>query len=127
MVVRAHEFLQEGVDGNANTTKRHRWPTRGLNLFKDGERWSADYTLNRVMMAAACTDGTFVPDINQKSWVGKGKTAHPYTEQEQDMLKMAYRAAGADWHDLNKGDMDSEEPPGGNTISPIRGFRGYPR
>jgi hypothetical protein len=79
------------------------------------------------MMAAACTDGTFVPDIDKKSWFGKGKTAHPYTEQEQNMLKMAYKAAGATWSDLNAGDMDSEEVPGTNTTSPVQGFKGYPR
>ena len=79
------------------------------------------------MMAVAATDGTFVPDMDMKSWAGKNKTAHPYTQQEQDMLKMAYRAAGASYDDVNRGDMDSEEPPGGNTQSPIQGFRGYPR
>jgi hypothetical protein len=124
--VRAREFIAE-ADGNARISKRNQSGTRGLNTFSDSERWNTDYTLNRVMMAAACTDGTFVPDIDKKSWFGKGKTAHPYTEQEQDMLKMAYKAAGADWSDLNSGDMDSEEVPGTNTVSPIKGFKGYPR
>jgi hypothetical protein len=124
--VRAWEFLAE-ADGNARISKRNQSGTRGLNTFSDGERWNTDYTLNRVMMAAACTDGTFVPDIDKKSWFGKGKTAHPYTEQEQNMLKMAYKAAGADWADLNSGDMDSEEVPGTNTTSPVKGFQGYPR
>jgi hypothetical protein len=124
--VRAKEFVAES-DGNATISKRNQSGTRGLNTFSDAERWNTDYTLNRVMMAAACTDGTFVPDIDKKSWFGKGKTAHPYTEQEQDMLKMAYKAAGANWSDLNAGDMDSEEVPGTNTTSPVKGFRGYPR
>ena len=124
--MRAREFIAE-ADGNARISKRNQSGTRGLNTFSDSERWNTDYTLNRVMMAAACTDGTFVPDIDKKSWFGKGKTAHPYTEQEQDMLKMAYKAAGADWSDLNSGDMDSEEVPGTNTVSPIKGFKGYPR
>jgi hypothetical protein len=84
--VRAQEFVAES-DGNARISKRNQAGTRGLNTFSDAERWNTDYTLNRVMMAAACTDGTFVPDIDKKSWFGKEKTAHPYTEQEQDMLK----------------------------------------
>ena len=125
--MRAHEFITEGVDGNADISKRKRFGTRGLNLFADSEMWNTDYTLNRIMMAAACTDGKTMPDIDMKSWVGKHKSAHPYTREEQDMLKMAYKAAGARWVDLNKGDMDSEEPPGGNTKSPVKGFRGYPR
>jgi hypothetical protein len=43
------------------------------------------------------------------------------------MLKMAYKAAGAKYQDLNNGDMDSEEPPGGNIKSPVISFKGYPR
>jgi len=124
--MRAWEFLAES-DGNANIGKRKRFPTRGLNTFSDGERWNTDYTLNRVMLAAACTDGTFVPDIDKKSWFGKGKTAHPYTQEEQNMLKMAYKAANAEWTDLNGGDMNSDEPPGGNPISPVKAFKGYAR
>ena len=124
--MRAREFVAE-ADGNARISKRNQSGTRGLNTFSDGERWNTDYTLNRVMMAAACTDGTFVPDIDKKSWFGKGKTAHPYTQQEQDMLKMAYKAAGANWADLNSGDMESEEVASTNTTSPIKSFKGYPR
>ncbi len=125
--MRAHEFVTEGIDGNADISKRKRFATRGLNLVADSEMWNTDYTLNRIMMAAACTDGTFVPDMDKKSWVGKHKTAHPYTREEQAMLKMAYKAAGAKWVDVNHGDMDSEELPGGNTESPVKGFKGYPR
>lgn len=123
--MRAREFV--GESKNAKISQRRQSGTRGLNIFGDGERRSSDYTLNRVMMAVAATDGTFVPDIDEKSWFGKDKTAHPYTQIEQDMLIMAYRAAGADYRDLNGGDLNSEEPPGGNTTSPIKGFRGYPR
>ena len=124
--MRAREFVAED-NGNATISKRKQAATRGLNTFSDGEKWNTDYTLNRVMMAAACTDGTFVPDIDEKSWFGKEKTAHPYTREEQNMLKMAYKAAGANWSDLNNGDMDSEEVPGTNTTSPVKGFKGYPR
>lgn len=124
--MRASEFIAEAV-GNAKISKRKQSGTRGLNTFSDGERWNSDYTLNRVMMAAASTDGTFVPDMDTKSWIGKSKAAFPYTQEEQNMLKMAFKAAGASWQDLNHGDMDSEEPPGGNTKSPVTGFNGYPR
>lgn len=125
--MRAREFIIEGIDGNADISKHDRYSTRGLNIYADGEKWNTDYTLNRIMMATACTDGTFVPDMDMKSWVGKHKTAHPYTQEEQNMLKMAYKAAGARWDDLNHGDMRSQELPGGNPKSPIKGFRGYAR
>jgi hypothetical protein len=124
--MRARDFVAE-ANGNARITKRQQSGTRGLNTFSDGERRNNDYTLNRVMMAVAATDGTFVPELDMKSWAGKDKTAHPYTQQEQDMLKMAYQAAGARYQDVNGGDMNSEEPPGGNVQSPIQGFKGYPR
>jgi hypothetical protein len=123
--MRAKEFIREARTGKIG--KRRQQPTVGLNLFSDGDKWNSDYTLNRVMMAVACTDGTFVPDMPALSWVGKHKTAQPYTPQEQEMLKKAYQAAGANWHDVNKGDLDSEEMPDTNTKSPIKGFKGYPR
>ncbi len=123
--MRAREFVTEERENNAKMTKRERYATRGLNVFSDGDHWNSDYTMNRVMMALASTDGTFVPELDELSWVGKHKTAHPYTKEEQDMLKMAYKAAGAEWHDLNKGDMNSDEIPTVNTTSPIQAFGGY--
>jgi hypothetical protein len=38
---------------------------------------------------------------------------------------MAYKAAGAVYTDLNKGDMDSEEHPAVQSQSPIKAFGGY--
>ena len=123
--MRAIEFLteQEGT-----ISKRHRFATVGLNTCGDAERMSGDYTAYRVMMATAMADGTNKPiEIDAKSWHGKRKTAHPYTQAEQNMLKQAYRAVGASWQDLNHGDLNSDEPPGGNNKSPIEPFKGYPR
>lgn len=127
--MRAREFVSTVLAevADAKISKRKQYPTRGLNTFSDGEKWNTDYTLNRVMMAVASTDGTFVPELDPKSFFGKSKTAQPYTKEEQEMLKMAYKAVGASWKDLNHGDMDSEEVPGGNTTSPVTSFKGYPR
>jgi hypothetical protein len=100
----------------------------GLNVFSDSEKSNSDYTLNRVMMAVAMADGSGAPiDMDGKSWAGKKRTASPYTEVEQAMLKQAYKAAGADYEDLNHGDLDSEEHPAVNTTSPVKAFKGYPR
>ena len=120
--MRANEFVQES---RGKITKRQQDATVGLNLFFDPSRTDSTYTLNRVMMAVACTDGTFVPDMNAESWVGKDRTAHPYTEEEQQMLIKGYKAAGAEYKDLNKGDLKSEELPSINKTSPITGFKGY--
>jgi len=123
--MRAREFIAER-DGTIGT--RRQAATVGLNTFGDSERQNSDYTLNRVMMAAACADGTNKPiDIDAKSWLGKSRSAHPYTKVEQNMLKQAFKAAGADWKDLNSGDLDSEEHPAVNVTSPVVSFKGYPR
>lgn len=76
-------------------------------------------------MAVACSDGTSPIVMNKTSWVGKERTAQPYTEVEQQMLKQAYQAAGATWKDINNGDMDSEELKSTNTQSVAKPFKGY--
>jgi hypothetical protein len=123
--MRAIEFIaeQDGAIG-----KRRQAATVGLNTFSDGERTSSDYTLNRVMMAVAMADGSNDSiDMDAKSWIGKKRSAHPYTDVEQRMLKQAYKAAGAKWTDINNGDLDSEEVKSTNTQSPVQAFKGYPR
>lgn len=119
--MRAYEFISEAK----KPTKRQRYASVGLNTFTDSN-YDRLYLLNRVMMGAAATDGTFVPDIDDNSWSSRQNTAHPYTKQEQDMLNMAYKAAGAPIvRDLNNGDLDSEELDGVNKSSPIKPFKGY--
>lgn len=121
--MRAQEFITER-DGQIGT--RRQAATKGLTIFGDSERANSDYTLNRVMMAVSMADGSGdVLDMDEKSWIGKKRGAYPYTEIEHEMLKQAFRAAGAEYKDLNSGDMDSEEVPSTNTQSPIQGFKGY--
>ena len=113
--MRAEEFISET---RGTPTRRMQQSTRGSDRF---------YELNRIMMAAAATDGPFVPDIHGQSWVGNDRTAHPYTQQEQDMLKKAYQAVGAAYKDLNRGDMRSMELETTNKVSPVKSFKGYAR
>jgi hypothetical protein len=120
--MRAHEFITEGNKGKVSD--RQQQSTVGLNIFATTQ-YDRTYDLNRVMMAVASTDGEIIPDLNRESWVGKNNTAHPYTEVEQDMLKIAYKAAGIPFKDLNKGDLDSEELDSANIESPMKPFKGY--
>jgi hypothetical protein len=122
--VRAKEFIKENKAGKLS--KRQQESTRGLHVFAD-TNYDRVYDLNRVMMAAACTDGTFVPEMDQESWAGKFNTAHAYTKEEEDMLKQAYKAAGIRFKDLNKGDIKSKELDSANTQSPVKPFKGYKR
>lgn len=122
--MRASEFIAEGQTvGRLSKTKSY--ATVGLNKFVDPGTADRVYELNRVMMAAACTDGTFVPDVDGESWAGRYNIAAPYTKQEQNMLNMAYKAIGSDIQDLNKGDLNSTELPSTNKTSPVKAFRGY--
>ena len=124
--MRASEFVAEGQKiGRLSKTKSY--ATVGLHKFVDPGTSDRAYELNRVMMAAASTDGTFVPDIDGESWAGRYDIAAPYTPVEADMLKMAYKAIGTEFHDLNKGDLRSQEIPSTNTASPMQAFKGYPR
>ena len=124
--MRAHEFITEQSHGTraGKVSKRQQQSTVGLNVFAISQ-YDRTYDLNRVMMAVASTDGEIVPDLEQESWVGKQNTAHPYTKVEQDMLKIAYKAAGIPFKELNKGDLDSEELDSTQDQSPIKPFKGY--
>lgn len=123
--MRAKEFIKEdGARSRAKIMKRHQQATRGLNLFAT-TNYDRTYDLNRVMMAVAATDGKIKPDLDKESWAGKNNTAHPYTEAEQNMLEVAFAAAGIPFQDLNKGDLESKEPESTNTQSPLKPFKGY--
>ena len=121
--MRAHEFITEQTS-KGKVSARQQQSTVGLNVFAISQ-YDRTYDLNRVMMAVASTDGKTIPDLSSESWVGKNNTAHPYTEVEQDMLKIAYKAAGIPFKDLNKGDLDSEELTSTQDQSPIKPFKGY--
>lgn len=100
-------------------SKRQQQPTRGLNKFTDSDHWNSDYTLYRLGLAVAATDGKTVPDTDKESWVGKWKVTAPYSQADQDMLKQAYKAVGADYEDVNNGDMRSQELKSTNKSSPV--------
>jgi hypothetical protein len=57
--------------------------------------------------------------MDPKSWYGKRKTAHPFTNEEQDMLIQSYKIVGADYEDCNKGDLSSQELESTNIVSPV--------
>ena len=124
--MRANEFIFESSVGKIS--KRQQQSTRGLNVFsKSIKSYDRLYDLNRLMMAVASSDGINPIEMDAESWVGKHNTAHPYTKEEQDMLILAYKAAGLEYKDLNNGDMDSKELPGTNDRSIVKPFKGYKR
>jgi hypothetical protein len=128
--MRASEFVSAKITETANVkiSRRLQAATRGLNIFsKKIDTYDRLYDLNRLMMAVASSDGISPIEMDHESWVGKHNTTHPYTKEEQAMLKLAYKAAGLQYKDLNNGDMDSEEMLEVNKVSPVKSFKGYPR
>ena len=124
--MRANEFVAESKMGKISD--RQQQSSVGLNVFsKKIDTYDRLYDLNRVMMAVACSDGINPIEMNAESWVGKHNTAHPYTKEEQDMLKLAYKAAGLEYKDLNNGDLSSKELEEVNTQSIVKPFSGYKR
>jgi hypothetical protein len=120
--MRAQEFISEAKVGKLG--KRKQQATRGLHKFSDIE--DRFYELNRVMMAVAATDGTFVPDMDGESWVGRHNVSAPYTKQESDMMKKAYQAVGSEYKDINNGDIRSQEVDEiVNKNSPVQAFQGF--
>ena len=121
--MRAQEFVVEDKVGRIS--KRNQNATVGLNKFRDQQFADRVYELNRIMMAVASTDGTFVPAVDGESWAGRNNVAVPYTQEEQNMLTKAYQAVGSHHEDLNHGDLKSQEHPAVNTTSPMQAFKGY--
>lgn len=116
--MRVNEIISEAVEGKMD--KKIQDATPGAQLFSDAEKANSDYVAYRLSMASASTDGKKIkPNMDRKSWIGKRKSAHPYTKEEADILKMAYKAAGASYKDLNKGDMRSLEQPDVNKSSTV--------
>lgn len=115
--MKINEVITEATVGKI--TKRQQQPTRGLNKFTDGDHWNSDYTLYRLGLAVAATDGKSVPDTDKESWVGKWKVTAPYSQADQEMLEKAYQAVGAEYTDVNKGDMRSQELKSTNKSSPV--------
>jgi hypothetical protein len=103
----------------AKPSKRQIQSSRGVDVYRDAERANTDYVAYRLGQAMACTDGKTVPDMDPKSWIGKTKSIHPYTKEEQDMFKQAAKVVGANYKDLNHGDMRSLELDSTNKTSPV--------
>jgi len=123
--MRATEFVAEDKIGKMG--KRLNQATVGLNKFRDDKFADRVYELNRVMMAVASTDGTFVPELDGESWAGRHNIAAAYTQQDQQKLNMAYKAIGSTYVDINHGDLRSQEHPAVHVTSPVKAFAGYPR
>lgn len=115
--MRAKEFINEAKIGKMPADQRR--ATRGLHLYTDGEKMNSDYTLYRLSLALACADGINDIEMDAKSWIGKKKSVHPYSDIEHEMMHHAFNAVGAAHEDLNNGDLRSQESEDTNSTSPV--------
>jgi hypothetical protein len=118
--MKIHEIISEDL---GRLPQRQQNATVGLHIYDDGHSWASDYSHYRLGLALASTDGKMVPHTDKESWIGKKKSAHPYTELEADMLKRAYEAIGVRYTDVNHGDLESQETDNINTASPVAPIR----
>jgi len=118
--MRAKDFIVEKTQGKIS--KRSQQASRGILTYSDSERANSDYTQYRLGLALACSNGKDPIDVDYKTWFGKKKTIHPYSQIEQDMINQAFKVVGADYEDINKGDLESRELDSTNTVSPVNNW-----
>lgn len=112
------EIISEGHDGKKPS--RQTQADTGEWQFRDLGGYDRTYNYNRVMMAAAKSDGkkgSPPPQMNQSSWVEKYNVARPYTEEEHEMMKQAFKAVDSEYVHSEK-DHKSKEPDDTNKVSP---------
>jgi hypothetical protein len=128
--MRANEFIVEGHGGSNKggvIGKLH--PDQESTMpkaHKFAGTQDRTYDLNRAMMAVASSDGeNFTHEPTEESWIGRNNMATPYTEQEHKMLHHAYDAIGVSIDDAVS--SPGSEPDHIQKVSPVKGFKGYPR
>lgn len=114
--MKINEIIIEGTKGKLSKDKQR--ATVGLNKFTDANHWNSDYTMYRLGLAAAETDGKIKPTADEESWVGRWKVAIPFSQADQDILDRAYEAVAAVKVDMNGGDLRSQEATTVNKNSP---------
>jgi hypothetical protein len=130
--MRAREFVSEARFSQRPKAKMHHDHAQvqpGVHLSRDIGGYDRIYHMNRIMMAAACADGKGtgkIPNFDSSSWYEKYNTMHPYTEVEHNMVKQAMATVPTDGGEIVS-DHRSLEPDHVHRISPVRGFKGYPR
>lgn len=115
--MKIREIITEIRAGKA--PKRFQQSSTGLHTFSDGEKANTDYTHYRLGLALAMSDGKRPLELDPKTFYGKKHTSHPYTDVENEMLKQGYKAVGANYQDLNNGDLRSLELDSINKTSPV--------
>lgn len=91
-----------------------------VDKMRDVGGFDRVYHMNRMMMAMAMSDGKSkkAVDMPAESWIEKYNTAHPYTDEEHNMIHAAMNTVPTD-HKMISNDKKSRESSGTNTASPV--------
>ena len=91
-----------------------------VDRFTDPDGWDRTHHLDRVMRAAAQSDGRGAKiDVDVNGWAGKYNTAHPYSVEEEHIMDDVYKSLGTDVH-RSIDDKRRKEKSDVNTTSPHR-------
>ena len=97
------------LNGSEATSKRY--PQAMEQLYRAG-----------MLMGRAPAD---VHKVDAASWMNNRGYFGYYTEAEREKIETAFKELGLKPETLIE--PGSQEPPGVNNVSPVRGFGGYPR
>jgi len=122
--MRAKEFIGEAKVGKVPKHAKNAMP--GARKTRDEGGYDRTYHMNRMGMAMAMADGksTKKVDMDSSSWVEKYNTIHPYTKEEDNMVKSAMKTIPTE-HDHVISDHRSKETDDTHKHSPMMSFRGY--
>ena len=100
--------------------KDHIAVQQGVDKMRDEGGYDRTYHMNRMMMAMAMHDGkgAHKVDMPVESWVEKYNTAHPYTDEEHDMVQGAMKTVPTDKKTVQKRSK-SREPDDTHKVSPV--------
>lgn len=123
--MRADEFINESKP-NGKVPKRAEQASKSVHKTRDVGGYDRVYHLNRMGMAMAMADGksTKAVDMDSGSWVEKYNTIHPYSKEEDNMVKQAMKTVPTD-HEHTISDRRSLEMDDTQKTSPIQGFKGF--
>jgi len=95
------DIITEDHQSTPAPVPKHHEPIMGKAfVFRDSGGLDRMHHLYRIMLAAAVADGKStdaIPGIDGLTWHSKNNTAHPYTQEEYNMMKSAFATIGADW------------------------------
>jgi hypothetical protein len=124
--MRAKEFIIENV---GVLPVEHKNPMNASSLVRDPGGYDRIYYINRLGMAMALADGKTsnkIDGVDISSWVEKYNTVHAYTDEEQKMIDAAIKTIPTEYA-TGVSTSKSTEPNDVHKISPVTGFKGYPK